>query len=73
MHINYLESLLEAVLLFLFHSKVKFLMRFGVFLDLIILVYFNDISIFLCGKELYLHIFFVISVFISGKMHIVEI
>ena len=29
--------------------------NFEVFLDLVVLVYFNAISIFLCGKELYLH------------------
>ena len=37
------------------------------------LVYFNAISIFIRCKELYLPQFFVTSMFISGRMHIVEI
>ena len=37
-------------------------------------MYFNAISIFLCVKEFYLHFFFfVIAMFISGRMHMVEI
>ena len=39
------RSTWEEVLLFWFHSEVKFLTRFDVFLHLVILVYFNVISI----------------------------
>ena len=73
MHSNYLEAFGKSCYYFRFHSEVKFLKRFEVFLDLVVLVYFNAISIFLYGKELYLHLFFVISMFVSGRMHIVEI
>ena len=45
MHSNYLEAFGKKCCYFWFHSEVKFLTRFDVFLDLIILVYFNAISI----------------------------
>ena len=34
------KSIWEEALLFWFHSEIKYLMRFDVFLDLVILVYF---------------------------------
>ena len=54
---------------FLFHSEVKFwTCVFGVFLDLVILPYFNAIFYrFLCSKVFNLHLFCVMSVFKSGK------
>ena len=45
MHNNDLEEFGKKCHYFLFHSEVKFLTRFDVFLDLVILVYFNAISI----------------------------
>ena len=50
MHSNYQEAFGKKCCYFLFHSEVKFLMRFcrfGVFLC--------NFYRFLCGKELYLH------------------
>ena len=73
MHSNYLEAFGSRVIIFGSIPKSRFLRVFEVFLDLVVLVYFNAISIFLCGKELNLHLFFVISMFVSGRMHIVEI
>ena len=56
MHSKYLEAFGKKCCYFWFHSEVKFLTLFDVFLDLVILVYCNAISIdFLFGKELYLH------------------
>ena len=51
-----------------FHSEVKVLTRFYVFLDLVIF----DFR-FLCSKELYLHLFCVISMFLRGRMLILKI
>ena len=45
MHSSDLEAFVEKFCYFWFHSEVKFLTRFEVFLDLVILVYFNAISI----------------------------
>ena len=45
MHSNYLEAFWKKCCYFWFHSEAKFLARFDVFLDLVILVYFNAISI----------------------------
>ena len=45
MHSKYLEAFGKKCCYFWFHSEVKFLTRFDVFLDLVILVYFNAISI----------------------------
>ena len=67
MHSNDLKACGKKCCYFWFHSEVKFLTRFDVFLDLVIFAYFNAISIDLCGKLLYLHLFCVISMFISGK------
>ena len=44
-HSNYLEAFGEKCCYFWFHSEVTFLTCFGVFLDLVILVYFNVISV----------------------------
>ena len=50
-------------------SEVKFFMRFDVFLDLVILPYFNAISIDLYAEKCFnLHLFCVISMFVSGGM-----
>ena len=60
----------EEVLLFLvpFRSQI-FDAFFDVFLDLVILPYFDAISMdFLCRKVFNLHFFCVISMFVSGKM-----
>ena len=50
MHRSDLEAFGKKYFYFWFHSEVKFLTRFGrdVFLDLVILVYFNAISIDFC-------------------------
>ena len=45
MHSSDLEAFGKKCCYFWFHSEVKFLTRFDVFLDLVILVYFNAISI----------------------------
>ena len=45
MHSSDLEAFGKKCLYFWFHSEVKCLTRFDVFLDLVILVYFNAISI----------------------------
>ena len=45
MHRNYLEAFGKKFGYFWFHLEVKYLMRFDVFLDIVILVYFNAISI----------------------------
>ena len=44
MHSNYLEAFGKMCCYFWFHSEFKFLTRFDVFLDLVILVYVNAIS-----------------------------
>ena len=44
-HSNYLEAFGKKCCYFWFHWEVKFLTCFDVFLDLVILVYFNAISI----------------------------
>ena len=69
MHSNDLEVCVMKCCYFWFLSEVKFLTRFDVFLDLVILPYFNAISIlgFLCGKVLHLHLFCVISMFLCGR------
>ena len=53
---------------FWFHSEVKFLTRFYVFLDLVNLVDFNAISVDLYAVRCFICIFCVISMFISGRM-----
>ena len=45
MHSNDLDVCGKKRCYFWFHSKVKFLTRFDIFLDLVILPYFNAISI----------------------------
>ena len=68
MHSNDLEACGMKCCYFWFPSEVKFLTRFDVFLDLVILPYSNAISIgFLCGKVLHLHLFCVISMFLCGR------
>ena len=47
------------MLLFWFHSEVKFLTRFDVFFDLVNLVDFNPISIDLCVVKCFICIYFV--------------
>ena len=66
---NDLEVCGKTCCYFWFHSEVKFLTRFDVFLDLVIFAYSNAIcNRFLCSKELYLHLFCVISMFLWGRM-----
>ena len=48
MHSSDLEVFGKKYCYFWFHWEVKFLTRFDVFLDLVILVYFNAISIDFC-------------------------
>ena len=45
MHRNYPEAFGKKCCYFWFHLEVKFLARFGVFFDLVVLVYFKAISI----------------------------
>ena len=59
MHSNDLEACGNEVLLFLFHSEVKFLTRFDVFLDLVIFAYFNAISIYFYAVNCFICIYFV--------------
>ena len=69
MHSSDLEACGKKCCYFWFHSEVKFLTRFDVFLDLVIFVNFNAISIdFYAVKCIILHLFCVISMVISGKM-----
>ena len=69
MHGSELKAYGKKRCYFWFHSEVKYLMRFDVFLDLVILMYFNAISIDLyVVKVLYLHLFCVIAMFISARM-----
>ena len=49
MHSSDLEAFWKKYCYFWFHSEVKFLTRFDVFLDLVILVYFNAISVDFCA------------------------
>ena len=74
MHSSDLETCGKKCCYFWFHSEVKFLTRFWRLFGLsqICLIKCNFYR-FLCGKELYLHLFCVISMFISGRMHIVKI
>ena len=59
MHSNDLEAFGMKCCSFWFHSQVKFLTRFDVFLDLLILPYFNAISIdfYAVLKVFNLHLF----------------
>ena len=69
MHNSDVEACGKKCCYFWFHSEVKFLTRFDIFLDFIILSYLNAISMdFLCGKVFNLHLFCVISMFVSGRM-----
>ena len=59
------------MLLFLVSLEVKIFTRFDVFLDFVILVYFNTISIdFYAVKSFICIMFCGIAMFISGRMHI---
>ena len=49
MHSSDLEAFGKKYCYFLFHWEVKFLTSFDVFLDLVILVYVNAISIDFCA------------------------
>ena len=70
MHSSDVEACGKKCCYFWFHSEVKFLMRFDVFLDFIILPYFYAISMdfYAVLKVLNLHLFCVISMFVSGRM-----
>ena len=71
MHSNDLEACGKKCCYFWFQSEVKFLTRFDVFLDLVILPYFNAISMdFYVVKCLINISFYVISMFVSRRMHI---
>ena len=58
-HSNDLEACGMKCCYFLFHSEVKFLTRFDVFLDLVILPYFNAISIHFYAVKCLIYIYFV--------------
>ena len=71
---NDLEACWKKCSYFWFRSEVKFLTLFDVFLDLVIVANFNaNFYILLCSKELYLHLFCVISMFLRGRMLISKI
>ena len=59
MHSNDLEACGKKCCYFWFHSEVKFLTRFDVFLDLVILPYFNAISIDFSAVKCLIYIYFV--------------
>ena len=66
---NDLEACGKKCCYFWFHSEVKFLTRFDVFLDFVILPYFNAISMgFYAVKCLIYILICVISMFVSGRM-----
>ena len=65
MHSNDLKACGKKCCYFWFHSDVKFLTLFDVFLDLGIFAYFNATSIYFHAENL--HLFCVISMLISGK------
>ena len=56
---NDLEACGKKCCYFWFHSEVKFLTRFDVFLDLVILAYFNAISIHFYMVKWLVYIYFV--------------
>ena len=73
MHSSDLEACWKKCCYFWFHSKVKFLMCFWRFLDLVILPYFNAIYMDFLSCEVFdIHLFCVIFMFVSGRMHIFE-
>ena len=57
MHSSDLEAFGKKCCYFWFHSEVKILTRFGVFMDLVIWVYFNAISIDLYAVKCFICIF----------------
>ena len=59
MHRNNLEACGKKYCHFWFHSNVKFLSVFDLFLDLVILPYFNAISIDLYAMKCLIYIYFV--------------
>ena len=66
MHSIDLEACGKKYCYFLVHSEAKFLTRFSVFLDLVLLPYFNAISLDLYWFNL--HLFCVISMLVSKRM-----
>ena len=63
MHSNDLEACGKKCCYFWFHSEVKFLTRFDVFLDYVIFAYFNASSIYFYAVNCFiLHLFCVISI-----------
>ena len=74
MHSRDPEAFGKKCCYFWFHSEVKFVTRFWRIFGLsYICVFLCNVYRFLCDKELYLHKFCVITMFISGRMHIVKI
>ena len=59
MHSSDLEACGNKCCYFWFHSEVKFLTRFDVFLDLVILPYFNAISMDFYAVKCLINIYFV--------------
>ena len=53
---------------FLFHSEVKFLKRFTCFGLRHFVLFKCNLYVFLCGKVFNLHLFCVISTFVSGRI-----
>ena len=69
MHSNYLEACGMLYCYFWFHSEVKSLTRFRHLFGLIVILpYINAISVDFYAVNL--HLFCVISMFMSGRMHI---
>ena len=70
MHSNDLEACGMKYCYFWFHSEVKFLTRFRHLFGLIVILpCFNAIFVyFLCSKVFNLHLFCIISMFVSGRM-----
>ena len=73
MHSNDLKHLGRSIVIFGIIRKSNFLRVLDVFLDLVILVYFNAISIDFCAIKSLSALICVISTFISGRMHKVKI
>ena len=63
----------RSVIIFGSILKSNFWRVYDVFLDLVILVYFNAIFVDLYAIRCFICIFFVFSMFISGRMHIKDL
>ena len=68
MHSNDLQACGKKRCYFLFHSEVKFLKRFTCFGLRHFVLFKCNLYVFLCGKVFNLHLFCVISPFLSGRI-----